>query len=81
MMETTNEELLGSRLRGAKGDGALGIRKYLRKIFRKFSQQQRNLQINCQQGMTINLCVIDAKKENIENLIMEYNNILKSNQL
>ena len=77
MMESTNEELLRSRQRGAKGDGAPGIRKYLRKIFRKFSQQQRN----CQQGMTINLCVIDAKKENIENLIMEYNNILKSNQL
>ena len=43
--------------------------------------QQRSLQINCQQGVTINLCVIDAKKENIENLIMECNNYLKTNQL
>jgi hypothetical protein len=76
-----NENDQWNRPPDQKGDGAPGIRKYLRKIFRKFSQQQRNLQINCQQGMTINLCVIDAKKENIENLIMEYNNILKSNQL
>jgi len=81
MDQTKEEGLQGSLVGDAKRDGVLGIRKYLRKIFRKFSHQQRSLQINCQQGVTINLCVIDAKKENIENLIMECNNYLKTNQL
>ena len=49
-MEPTNEELLGSLVGGAMREGVPGIRKYLRKIFRKFSHQQRSLQINCQQG-------------------------------
>ncbi len=80
-MEPTNEELLGSLVGGQREMASPEIRKYLRKIFQKFSHQQRSLQINCQQGVTINLCVIDAKKENIENLIMECNNYLKTNQL
>ena len=80
-MTQTTEELLGSKLGAARRDGGPRVMKALKKLFERFSRRQRNLHINCQQGVTINLCVIEANKEQIENLIMENNNILNPKQL
>lgn len=80
-MTQTTEELLGSKLGAARRDGGPKMMRTLVKLFERISRSQRNLHINCQQGVTINLCMIEANKEQIENLIMENNNILNPKQL
>ena len=74
-MTQTTEELLGSKLGAARRDGSPKMMRTLVKLFDKFSRRHRNLQV------TINLCMIEANKEQIENLIMENNNILNPKQL
>jgi hypothetical protein len=74
-MTQTTEELLGSKLGAARRDGSPRVMKKLKKLFDKFSRRHRSLQV------TINLCMIEANKEQIENLIMENNNILNPKQL
>ena len=80
-MEKTQEELLGSLAGAARSDCGSGIMKRIIKTFKKIFRKNRSLQIINQQGASINLYVIDAQKENIENLIMEYNNHLNPNKL
>ena len=75
-MDITNDQLLGSLTGAVKTDCGSGILKRITKTFKRICRQQRNLQIINQQGASINLYVIDSNKENIENLIMEYNNNL-----
>jgi len=77
MTNSTIDELTGSKRGVAKTEGGPGIKKYLYKIFKHFSRKERNLQIINHQGGSINFYLIDEKKENIENLIMEYNNLSK----
>lgn len=74
-MTQTAEELLGSKLGAARRDGGPKMMRTLVKLFDKFSRRHRSLQV------TINLCMIEANKEQIENLIMENNNILNPKQL
>lgn len=80
-MTQTTEELLGSKLGAARRDGGPKMMRTLVKLFERISRSQRNLHINCQQGMTINLCVIEANREQIENLIMENNNLFNQKKL
>ena len=77
-MQISNfDELIGSKRGVAKTKGGPNYKKYLTKIFRHFTRKERNLQIINHQGGSINFYLIDEKKENIENLIMEYNNLNK----
>lgn len=77
MKTTTNEDLLGGSLLGAaKTECGSGIKKRIKRYFKRICRKQRNLQIINQQGGSINFYVIDSNKENIENLIMENNNFL-----
>ena len=77
-MQTSNiDELTGSKRGAAKTKGSPRIKKYLTKIFRHLARKERNLQIINHQGVSINFYLIDEKKESIENLIMEYNNLNK----
>ena len=80
-MTQTTEELLGSKLGAARRDGGPKMMRTLVKLFERISRSQRNLHINCQQGMTINLCVIEANREQIENLIMENNNLFNQKKI
>ena len=80
-MTQTTDELLGSKLGAARRDGGPKMMRTLVKLFERISRSQRNLHINCQQGMTINLCVIEANREQIENLIMENNNLFNQKKL
>ena len=75
MVTINNDELIGSKRGVAKTKGGPNYKKYLTKIFRHFTRKERNLQIINHQGGSINFYLIDEKKENIENLIMEYNNL------
>ena len=77
MTNSTIDELIGSKRGVAKTKGGPNYKKYLTKIFRHFTRKERNLQIINHQGGSINFYLIDEKKENIENLIMEYNNLSK----
>ncbi|MBR3080757.1 MAG: hypothetical protein IKH01_13255 [Prevotella sp.] len=77
MVTINNDELIGSKRGVAKTKGGPNYKKYLTKIFRHFTRKERNLQIINHQGGSINFYLIDEKKENIENLIMEYNNLSK----
>ena len=77
MVTINNDELIGSKRGGAKTKGGPNFQKYLTKIFRHFTRKERNLQIINHQGGSINFYLIDEKKENIENLIMEYNNLYR----
>jgi hypothetical protein len=74
-MTQTTEELLGSKLGAARRDGGPKMMRTLVKLFDKFSRRHRSLQV------TINLCMIEANKEQIENLIMENNNLFNPKQL
>ena len=77
-MKTTKDELpVGSLAGAAKTDRGSGIMKRIKKHFKRICRKQRNLQIINHQGGSINFYLIDEKKENIENLIMEYNNLSK----
>ena len=76
-MKTTKDELpIGSLSGAAKTDRGSGIKKRIKRYFKRICRKQRNLQIINQQGGSINFYVIDSNKENIENLIMENNNFL-----
>jgi uncharacterized protein YbgA (DUF1722 family) len=77
MVTINNDELIGSKRGVAKTKGGPNYKKYLTNIFRHFTRKERNLQIINHQGGSINFYLIDEKKENIENLIMEYNNLSK----
>ena len=77
MQKANIDELTGSKRGVAKTKGGPRIKKYLTKIFRHLARKERNLQIINHQGGSINFYLIDEKKENIENLIMEYNNLNK----
>ena len=77
MDTSTTDELMGSKRGVAKTKGGPNFQKYLTKIFRHFTRKERNLQIINHQGGSINFYLIDEKKENIENLIMEYNNLYR----
>ena len=77
-MQISNfDELIGSKRGVAKTKGGPRIKKYLTKIFRHLARKERNLQIINHQGASINFYLIDEKRENIENLIMEYNNLYR----
>lgn len=75
-MNTNVEELLGSR------HGAVWIKygsrmvKCTKQIIKRISGRHRNLQINNHPGGCINLYFTDINnsKEEIEQLVMEYNN-------
>lgn len=78
-MTTTNEDLLGGSLSGAaKTDGGSGIKKRIKRYFNRICRKQRNLQIINQHGGSIYLVMVDNTKEEISQLIMEYNNLLNS---
>ena len=78
-MTTTNEDLLGGSLSGAaKTDGGSGIKKRIKSYFNRICRKQRNLQIINQHGGSIYLVMVDNTKEEISQLIMEYNNLLNS---
>lgn len=74
-MTQTTEELLGSKLGAARRDGGPKMMRTLVKQFDKFSRRHRSLHV------TINLCMIEANKEQIENLIMENNNLFNQKKL
>ena len=77
MQTSIIDELTGSKRGAAKTKCSPRIKKYLTKIFRNLARKERNLQIINHQGGSINFYLIDEKKENIENLIMEYNNLYR----
>ena len=77
MQKANIDELTGSKRGAAMTKCSPRIKKYLTKIFRNLARKERNLQIINHQGGSINFYLIDEKKENIENLIMEYNNLYR----
>lgn len=79
MVTINSDELTGSKRGAAKTKGSPRIKKYLTKIFRHLARKERNLQIINHQGVSINFYLIDEKKEDIENLIMEYNHLINNN--
>ena len=76
-MTTEIDELLGSLVGAAKTDCGSGIIKRIKRSFKLCRRQQRYLKIVNNQGGNINFYLIDSKKENIENLIMENKTFLK----
>lgn len=78
MQKANIDELTGSKRGAAKTKGSPRIKKYLTKIFRHLARKERNLQI-INHGVSINFYLIDEKKEDIENLIMEYNHLINNN--
>lgn len=74
-IDTTNEELLGSQRRGAKKICSPKIIKRLFNLYKKLFCP-RNVQVN-NLNVYLNLTV---EEEKIEQLIMEYNNHLKSHE-
>lgn len=57
------------------------IDKKTRKVFRKLCRKERNLQIVNASGGSVNLFLLEIRKEEIENLILEMNgNIIKGKQ-
>lgn len=78
-MKTTKDELpIGSLSGAAKTDRGSGIMKRIKKHFKRICRKQRNLQIINQQGGSIYLVMVDNTKEEISQLIMEYNNLLNT---
>ena len=76
-MTTEIDELLGSLVGAAKTDCGSGIIKRIKRSFKLCRRQQRYLKIVNNQGGNINFYLIDSKKENSENLIMENKTFLK----
>lgn len=79
-MESTTEELLGSLSGAVKTEGGSKFTKAMKKAFGKICRKLRKQEINIIGG-SVNLILVDCSKEEIDNLIMEYNGIVNGKKL
>jgi len=70
-MKLLNDELPGSRRRGAMTEIAPSIMKRIKKFFRRNCHQYKKLEINNQRGGIVCLIVNESIKEDISQLILE----------
>jgi len=71
IMKLLNDELPGSRRRGAMTEIAPSIMKRIKKFFRRNCHQYKKLEINNQRGGIVCLIVNESIKEDISQLILE----------
>ncbi len=73
-MEKKTDELLGSRIGAALTACGSKLLTKTKSVIRHLIRGQRHLHINNSQGGNVYLYIVDYTKEEIKQLIMEYNN-------